>query len=1096
MRSGLPAVLVASVTLVTGGMTLAAAPAVASSTPAAIRAPAAPDLRAGAVRGSEGRDPAGRALAAIAAGRLRAAGPPARQAIVTGVVRAATGLPLSGACVTAAGRLGAAAARAGANGQFRLAGLRPGWYTLEFRDCVRPGRYRPQWSGAAPVASLSRPVQVRPGKVTAIAPVRLRPASQAAMFARPPAAQLARAAGEAAARPGGIAGRLTGPHGQAVTRTCAEIFGAGFSIGVPVARTGSYTTGRSLPPGRYKVQFAALDCGANPGNWAPRWYKNKTTQKTANVVRVAAGKVTRNISGRLRHGSVITGAVTSRAGRKLTGRCVILVSPKDAGLAFASYRHGQYSIRGIPAGRYRVLFAPGCGGQSRYLDQWWRDTGSFRHATVIRVRAHATIRGISARLRTGGMITGTVRLGSAAGRGLRGICVDAQNQAGLFEVATRQGGRYRVEGLPAGRYSVSFYPGCGNDGNYLESDYPGRVPVTAGKTATGVDGVLRPGGLIAGKVTAPDGQPIVNMAVLAFDQNGDFGFACTSPAGTYRLRQLPTGRYTIEFANECGAKGSWAPQFYPDKTDPDAAVPVRVGPGQHVTGINAAMHPGAVISGTITSRAGRPVSRICASAESVSEAFTGIEIGGEGDAGIKTGRHGGYRIANLPAGRYAVQFTECGAPAYASRWFSGRPGVPIGDVVDVGAGAVVRGVGAVLAPGGAIAGSIRSQAGQPVGSACADATNLRTGALATTIEASSGSRYELTGLPAGQYRIFFHTCEVGGPYAAQWYNRQPSPRTASPVRVTGGDRTSPVDAVLARGGTITGRLTSKATGRPLRDFCVEASSRSGTFFGIGITNRSGRYAITGLNTASYLVQAINCDLSPTTAAQSQLAAAVHVTAPHTVTEISAALAPGGTVSGQVLAGTPAAGQSSVCVEADPAQPGLLSGFTLTGHGGRYQLTNLQPGRYKIHFLTRGDCDLSRDGLIPQWYKGADTKTAAAVVTVRAARDTGGISATLQGDGGISGQVTAAATGAPLTGACVRAVPLAAGTAASFTATAGGHYTLTGLVPGRYKVEFRSGCGISGFATQWWHDAASAAAATAITVKPGTVTAGISGALKH
>lgn len=47
--------------------------------------------------------------------------------------------------------------------------------------------------------------------------------------------------------------------------------------------------------------------------------------------------------------------------------------------------------------------------------------------------------------------------------------------------------------------------------------------------------------------------------------------------------------------------------------------------------------------------------------------------------------------------------------------------------------------------------------------------------------------------------------------------------------------------------------------------------------------------------------------------------------------------------------------------------------------------------------------------------------------------------------------------------------------------ADGSYTLVGLLPGQYKVEFSTGCGDSGFQTQWWNDAASAAAATTITV---------------
>lgn len=145
----------------------------------------------------------------------------------------------------------------------------------------------------------------------------LRPASRAATSARPSAALVTRQAGRSAAatKLGGISGRLTARRGQRVRNTCVEIDGSGFSVGVFTGSNGAYSTGRELPAGRYKVVFAPLDCGPNPGNWAPEWYKNKSTQRTATTVRVTAGKVTPNISGRLRHGSIINGAVTSRAGQ-------------------------------------------------------------------------------------------------------------------------------------------------------------------------------------------------------------------------------------------------------------------------------------------------------------------------------------------------------------------------------------------------------------------------------------------------------------------------------------------------------------------------------------------------------------------------------------------------------------------------------------------------------------------------------------------------------------------------------------------------------------------------------------------------------------
>ena len=109
--------------------------------------------------------------------------------------------------------------------------------------------------------------------------------------------------------------------------------------------------------------------------------------------------------------------------------------------------------------------------------------------------------------------------------------------------------------------------------------------------------------------------------------------------------------------------------------------------------------------------------------------------------------------------------------------------------------------------------------------------------------------------------------------------------------------------------------------------------------------------------------------------------------------------------------------------------------------------------------------------------------------------TSGIDANLALDGSVTGSVTGPG-GTPLTGVCVSAVGLSRGAVPVIAVTAGGGYTLGGLSPGRYRVEFSSGCGAVGYATQWWKNAGSAAAATVITVAADATVAGISAALRR
>jgi hypothetical protein len=132
--------------------------------------------------------------------------------------------------------------------------------------------------------------------------------------------------------------------------------------------------------------------------------------------------------------------------------------------------------------------------------------------------------------------------------------------------------------------------------------------------------------------------------------------------------------------------------------------------------------------------------------------------------------------------------------------------------------------------------------------------------------------------------------------------------------------------------------------------------------------------------------------------------------------------------------------------------------------------------------------------VPQWFRNTPTRAAATEVTVRAGAVTGGISATLAPDGSISGTVTGPA-GTGRTGTCVVAVP-PAGSQPVLAVSRGGHYTITVPAPGRYKVEFRPGCGASGFATQWWKGATSRSAARVITVPARAEVTGVTARLRR
>jgi hypothetical protein len=1048
---------------------------------------------------------------------------------ITGIAQSANAAPLEGICVTATGPSGARLGMTRLDGRFLISGLRPGSYSLAYHDCGHPGRFMQQWYGGSMTQAGSKSVLVSGSGMVPVAAVTLRrPALQASRLALPSSAAdpgralLARVRAAvsadgpaggltnlAAANGGRISGRVTDQHGHPLAGICVlavQSRGYGYAEAQTGLR-GFYTTAK-LPAGRYLAIFFAA-CG-NTGNWLTQVYKNTDNLSKPTIIAVRAGKTTPNIDAALRLGGEISGAVTNAAGLKLSNICVepvaTSIAPQYELIIGAVSRAGTFHARGIPAGSYRLLFVP-CNPGSAYAPVWWKNSATPQHARLIQVRDRQLVAGINQVIPLGAKITGVVT--AANGPRLAGICVVAAPSSGELSesniTATRADGTYVLRGLPPGTYQVQFSPGCNNNGNYLPENYPRQLKMIYGQVRTGINGVLPLGAQVSGFVTDTRGRPIggICVAVGGGPDGASGGGSQTAANGTYTVTQLPAGTYTVQFFGGCGNSGSYAPQGYRG-TNVNAPQEVPVGPAQHVSGIDAVMQPGATIRGRVTSRSGQGVSGACVLVTTPGLMnFAGpIAVGGIGGVPVLpavdfeiTAADGRYQSSNLQPGQYELAFAGCGAKGdLAAQWYTGRPGFGPAVIISAGAGHPVDGIDVVLQPGGAVSGALNSSTGRKVPGACVRVTDLnRAVRLPVTETFALGGKYQLSGLVPGAYHVTFIPGCLGINYATQWYSRKPSPVGAAAVIVRAGRTTAGINSALTAGGSISGLVTSAATPHaPLGNVCVFAQNVAQQLdFGFGFTNGQGHYAIPGLNSGRYEISFVPC-VGGSLAGQVR-SSLVTVVAPRQTRGINAALGAGGTIEGHVTAGSPATAGQALCVDAFSVTGGFVNS-AITDAVGSFGIPNLPAGHYVVYV---GDpaCPFGPYNVVPQWYLGKHSRASATPVTVTGGSVTSGIDTNLALDGSITGSVTGSG-GALLTGVCVSAVGLGRGAVPVIAVTAGGGYTLGDLTPGRYRVEFSSGCGAVGYATQWWRNAGSAAAATIITVAADTTVTGISAALRR
>ena len=220
---------------------------------------------------------------------------------------------------------------------------------------------------------------------------------------------------------------------------------------------------------------------------------------------------------------------------------------------------------------------------------------------------------------------------------------------------------------------------------------------------------------------------------------------------------------------------------------------------------------------------------------------------------------------------------------------------------------------------------------------------------------------------------------------------------------------------------------------------------------------------------------------------------VSVTLGGVTSNINATLAQGGKIAGQVTeagTGAPLSGAYVYAYTSTTSSYWNYVAYAYTNASGVYTITGLTTGNYYLWFAPQVS------DYFGEYYNDKPTLAAADPVSVTLGSVTGNINAALTLSGKITGQVTAAGTGAPLPNVYVYAYTSTTSYTWNYVAydstDSTGVYTITGLTTGNYYLRFDPPG--SDYFEEYYNDKPSLATADPVSVTLGSVTSGINTAL--
>jgi 5-hydroxyisourate hydrolase-like protein (transthyretin family) len=539
--------------------------------------------------------------------------------------------------------------------------------------------------------------------------------------------------------------------------------------------------------------------------------------------------------------------------------------------------------------------------------------------------------------------------------------------------------------------------------------------------------------------------PLAGIAVFASTEAG-LSSTRTDDQGTYALTGLAAGDYLISFEAD---ETNYLPEYYDNQIDISKANRVKLADGASISGVDARLRPGAIISGTVSG------------ANGINLADVGvIAFRHDGTARLPvastaSNEQGRYTLAKLPDGTYDIEYVvPYDANEVTRAYLGGRQ-----RGVNVGGGQLVeRNIN--LRQGAQISGTIIG-GGAGVNDVQVRAYDASSNEFLDIVAVTDNEgRYLTRALASGSYKLeFVQLSESSG---REYYNNVQTLDEATVIELVAPSLTSNINADIAIGGKIRGTVTGVG-GILLEGVVIAAKQQDSDITWSATTDSKGSYTLLGLPTGTYEVSFIPSyatvpsvqdyvdDFYGDSLAGSA-ARVVEVTAPNITANIDAQLMQGARISGCVTRSD--SGESVkdfFDVEIYTTAGQKVRSF-LNDANGSYTTGALPSGSYKVCFRPQiGD-------LIAECYNNAPDVNSADELTLVPPIAIENIHAELEVGSQLAGRVYDV-RGTPLSDVSVAVLAETSVTQteevlASATTDSNGAYTTSpGLAAGNYTLRF-------------------------------------------